>query len=110
MFRLLKSKTAQTTAEYAILIGLVIAALVAMQVYVKRGLQGRMRSATDYLAAQTLGIGNTSQYEPYYLSSDFNTTRDAIESEATAAGGSVTRTLTSDTSTRTGTQSYSVPE
>ena len=37
----------QSTAEYAIVIGLVIAAAVAMQVYVKRGLQGKMKDAVD---------------------------------------------------------------
>ena len=110
MLRILKSKRAQTTAEYAILIGLVVAALVAMQIYVKRGLQGRMRGATDYLATQTTDIGTTGQYEPYYLSSSFDSARDTNESEATITGGGVTRTLTQDQSSRTGTQTYSTPQ
>ena len=41
------SKRAQTTAEYAILIGLVVGALVAIQTYVKRGVQGRFKDASD---------------------------------------------------------------
>jgi hypothetical protein len=45
--RLLLKRKGQSTAEYAILIGLVIGALVVMQVYVKRGMQGRMKDATD---------------------------------------------------------------
>jgi len=110
MLRILKSKRAQTTAEYAILIGLVVAALVAMQIYVKRGLQGRMKGATDYLATQTTDLGAAGQYEPYYLSSSFDATRDTTESEATATGGSVTRTLTQDASSRTGTQTYGTPQ
>lgn len=110
MLRILRSKRAQTTAEYAILIGLVVAALVAMQIYVKRGLQGRMKGATDYLATQTTDIGATGQYEPYYLTSDFDTVRDTTESEATTTGGGVTRTLTEDESSRTGTQTYGTPE
>ena len=42
-----RSSKGQSTAEYAIVIGLVIAAAVAMQVYVKRGLQGKIKDATD---------------------------------------------------------------
>jgi hypothetical protein len=56
-------KRAQSTAEYAIVIALVIGAVVAMQVYVRRGLQARMKGAVDtYLIGQTSGNimdGNT---------------------------------------------------
>lgn len=41
------NKRGQSTAEYAILIGLVIGALIVMQTYVRRGIQGRFRDATD---------------------------------------------------------------
>lgn len=47
MLRLFRNKRAQSTAEYAILIGLIVAAAVGMQTYIKRGLQGRARDATD---------------------------------------------------------------
>ena len=43
----LKNKKGQNTAEYAILIGLVVAAVIAMQTYVKRGVQGRMHDASN---------------------------------------------------------------
>jgi hypothetical protein len=67
MLRLKKNKKAQNTAEYAILIALVIGAVVAMQTYAQRALQGRLRDASAELAAQTTELGNTLQYEPYYL-------------------------------------------
>ena len=76
-----KNKKAQNTAEYAILISLVVAAIIAMQVYVQRGLQGRIRDAVKgYLVDQTnpqgvVGLGRTAQYEPYYLSSSYNVVR-----------------------------------
>lgn len=38
---------AQSTAEYAILIGLVVGVLVVMQTYLKRGIQGRVKDAAD---------------------------------------------------------------
>lgn len=44
---MLKHKCAgQSIAEYAVVIGLVIAAVVAMQIYVKRGLQAKIHDAS----------------------------------------------------------------
>ena len=40
---MLRNKFGQSTAEYAILFGIVIAAIVAIQPYVKRTLQGRYK-------------------------------------------------------------------
>ena len=98
-----RSSKGQSTAEYAIVIGLVIAAAVAMQVYVKRGLQGKIKDATDWTtSAGNVSIGN-AQYEPYYLSSDLTTTREANETSNTQVGGGVVRTTGKDTSNRTGT-------
>ena len=67
----------QSTAEYAILIALVVAAVIAMQTYAKRALQAKVRDASLYMVAQTNEMGNSVQYEPYYLESAFNTTRDS---------------------------------
>lgn len=46
------SKRGQSTLEYAVLIVVIIAALVAMQVYLKRGIQGRMRESSDQIGEQ----------------------------------------------------------
>lgn len=105
MLRLFRNKKAQTTAEYAILIGLVVAALVAMQTYVKRGLQGRMRDATDTFATQTTNLGTTTQYEPYYLQQGSNVASTSTAAETTTTGGGVNRTIDT-TSTRVGNQQY----
>ena len=70
----------QSTAEYAILIALVIAAIIAMQTYAKRALQARIADATKYLVNNTRDLGNTLQFEPQYLSTDFDVTRDTAES------------------------------
>ncbi len=94
----------QSTAEYAIVIGLVIGAAVAMQIYVKRGIQGKMKDAVDYNDAASAGVlGSTKQYEPYYLGSAMTSSRDASSAENLAEGGAVSRTQ-SDTSSRIGTQ------
>jgi len=73
--KLLKNKKAQNTAEYALLISLVIAGVIAMQTYAQRALQGRIRDAAVFLSNQTSLLGNTVQYEPYYLESDYTVTR-----------------------------------
>ena len=46
------NKKAQSTLEYAILIAVVVGALIGMQTYVKRGLQGRLKAATDDVGSQ----------------------------------------------------------
>lgn len=80
MFRkLIKNKKAQNTAEYAILISLVVAGIIAMQTYAQRALQARVRDASLFLANVTSGIGNTQQYEPYYLTSQYQVTRNEAQ-------------------------------
>lgn len=95
-------KKAQTTAEYAILIALVVGAIVAMQVYVRRGIQGRVRNAVDHTGTSGT-IGNTSfnfsaeQYEPYYLASDTASSSARTQQEVLGTGGVVGRTLAEQT-------------
>jgi len=89
-------KRAQTTAEYAILIALIVAAVTAMQIYVKRGIQSKVRDAVlgmgDTLTPELTGGQNTKQYEPYYLSSDATTTQYSGQDNQTFIdGGGVQR-------------------
>lgn len=78
MFKKLDGKKkGQNTAEYAILISLVVAAIIAMQTYVQRAIQARIRGAVAvYMTNGTEELGNVIQYEPYYLDTAFNVTRD----------------------------------
>jgi uncharacterized protein (UPF0333 family) len=77
--KLIKNKKAQNTAEYAILISLVVAGIIAMQTYAQRALQARVRDAAVYLHNATTNLGGTIQYEPYYLETSYEVTRDTIE-------------------------------
>lgn len=52
MFKYLCKKKAQSSLEYAILIIIVLGALLTIQVYIKRGVQGRLKSATDDIGDQ----------------------------------------------------------
>lgn len=48
----LRKRRGQSVLEYIILIVIIIAALLTLQVYMKRGLQGRLGSATDDIGDQ----------------------------------------------------------
>jgi Flp pilus assembly pilin Flp len=88
MMGLLRNKKGQNTAEYAILIALVVAAAIAMQTYVKRSLQGGIKYVVDK-SGKTSG---TTQYEPYYLESKYTSTVNAYkDTEEAKTGGAVER-------------------
>ena len=100
-----RTSRGQSTAEYVILVSIVIASVVAMQTYVKRGLQGKVKDVTDNVGfgLKDAGFGAlTSQYEPYYASSDFAVTQGQSTKTSVAEGYKVTRTVDSDTTKRTG--------
>lgn len=121
MLRLLRSKKAQNTAEYAILIALVIGVFSAMQIYVRRGLQARIKGGADTLPYSVLGqaaaqdgvgqdiLGNRAmtQYEPYYIrGGEYNMrseTNQGLERGINDQAGGKSE-LTDATSRRTGSQ------
>ena len=82
----LKNKQGQNTAEYALLIALVVAGIIAMQQYAQRALQARVRDASVYMANTTSNIGTSKQYEPYYMQSNYDVTRDTAENKRLAPG------------------------
>ena len=87
MFKhLLKNKKAQNTAEYALLIALVVAGIVAMQQYAQRALQARVRDASQYMANQTGSLGTSKQYEPYYQQSNYQVQKDSVDKKVLDEG------------------------
>ena len=56
-------KNGQSTLEYSILIIIVLGAFVAMNNYIKRGIQGRWKSAVDDLG---------DQYDPRFSDTNLN--------------------------------------
>ena len=85
---LIKLRKSQSTAEYAILFGLIIAAALAMQTYIKRSLNAKMKDAGDALTSVSgditgdgIKLGTTKQYEPYYSNtySKVTTSIDSLE-------------------------------
>ena len=49
----------QSTLEYAVLVVIIIGALLTIQVYIKRGVQGRLKSSSDDIGDQ-FSPGNTN--------------------------------------------------
>ncbi|MFH1441999.1 MAG: hypothetical protein ABIH18_08180 [Candidatus Omnitrophota bacterium] len=95
------SKRAQSTAEYAILIAVVVGAVVAMQIYVRRGLQGRVKDVVDFTGDAKIksadgtetDLFSTTQYEPYYVSSAAKSDNLSSVTEDMQKGGSITKTI-----------------
>jgi len=104
----LKNRKAQNTAEYALLIALVVAGVIAMQTYAQRALQARVHDAAVYMSGSASGgnvIGNDVQYEPYYLNSDYNATTNSNDNKRLGEGLVAADSTTNRT--RTGAQSSS---
>jgi hypothetical protein len=58
---LVRSKKAQSILEYALLIAVVVAAILIMQVFVKRGFQGQLKDSSDRMGEQFSVSGSTSK-------------------------------------------------
>ena len=96
----------QSTLEYVILLGFVVAALIAMGVYMRRGMQGRLRESTDqvgeqYSARQTSGeyiiTTCSDQTEKLYGKGATGTTfLNPAQNWQTKTGGETIDTLNSD--------------
>ena len=83
----------QSTLEYVILIGFVVAALIAMGVYMKRGAEGRLRESTDQIG---------DQYDALNTSSNYITTVSMRQTTTSTNTGASNTTIDDNTQNRTG--------
>ncbi|MFA6358484.1 MAG: hypothetical protein WCY09_07505 [Candidatus Omnitrophota bacterium] len=88
-------KKGQSTLEYVILIGFVVAALIAMGVYMKRGIQGKLKESTDQVG---------EQYSAGYTTSTYTTTTDMSQTESMASGGRTTTTINKNEQRKSGSE------
>ncbi|MCU0666751.1 MAG: hypothetical protein MUF05_06630 [Candidatus Omnitrophica bacterium] len=101
------SEKAQSTLEYAVIIAVVVAALIAMQTYFKRGVQGKIREASDQIGEQFSPGQTTNEYT---IISNTESSEDVSgTTEDAAAGDDVgaktkTTTVSKQKQTRTGTE------
>ena len=95
----------QSLVEYALVLGFVILAFSAMQVYVKRSLQGKYKGVADQtgiiMRDESGGVITraTQQYEPYYAFSDHTLGQHVESREQMNLKGTVDRTGISQVST-----------
>ncbi len=61
----LQKNKAQSIIEYSVLLGLVVAAFVGMQVYLKRGIQAAVKISADQLGSQQYGLSEVELREGY---------------------------------------------
>ncbi len=82
MLTLLNQRRGQSTLEYVVLVVVIIGALLSIQVYIKRGVQGRLKSAADDIGDQ-YSTGNTNMIKKTRTISN---TSDTFGTEGTGQG------------------------
>ncbi len=91
----------QSTVEYAVLAAVVVGALLAMQIYIKRGSMGKLRAAADQMG---------EQFTPLNTTSTFATTSTVAKTDTVSPNGISTSTLNGpESQTRTGSESVGQP-
>lgn len=88
----------QSLGEYSLFLAIALIAIVTMNVYVKRGLQGRYADVMDAAinAVRTKAPDAGTQYEPYYLDSGTNINVPRNITETIGNRASITRSLSAD--------------
>jgi len=91
---------AQSLSEYSICLSVVLIVFTAINIYVKRGLQGRYKDVVGYTAKQANSL---RQYEPYYVRDENKVNQDKSANEKFQDGGSIMRNFIKDKTVVTGT-------
>lgn len=96
----MRRKKGQSTLEWSALLAVIVAALLATSVYMKRALQGRIRGLADSVGEQ---YSPTRMNSSVTTSINSNTTVDTtVEKSGTLDAKSLTTTITNETNARTG--------
>ncbi len=100
----LREKKGQSTAEYAVLILLVVAAVTTMNIFIKRGQQGAIKYAVDkhLINAGAGTLDGTLQFEPYYTRSHIKSSTIQNGRTEMKGGGSTSIYKYSNTTIDTG--------
>ena len=107
----MRNRRGQSVAEYGIVLGLVVAAVAAMQVYVNRSFKAKIKDSTDYAVEGIDGVTgrSTKQYEPNYVNTNYDVTQDQKTDQTVTTTG-VTSRLVTDKTIRTGSSTTEVPK
>ena len=91
MLTYLNQKRGQSTLEYAVLVVIIIGALLSIQFYIKRGVQGRLKSAADDIGDQ-YSAGNTNVLKTTHTEGKTEETFKDGVSSSTIRGNEITNT------------------
>ena len=94
----LRHRRGHSTLEYALLVAAVVAGLVMMQIYLKRGVGGRLKSGAD-------DIGE--QFDPAVFTSNYNIKTSTARKETVQNKVTKSQLTAPETTTRTGSESVS---
>ena len=89
----------QGVLEYSLLAAFIIAGLLLAQMYLKRAMQGRLRTASESMS--------DTQYSPGNTTSEMNTT--VVVNITTGVEGAVSSSTASETRTRNDSETVIVP-
>jgi Flp pilus assembly pilin Flp len=92
MLQYLNQKRGQSTLEYAVLTVVIIGALLTVQSYMKRGVQGRLKSASDDIGDQ-FDPDNTNAIKTVIKNSDTLETFNAGTQSTTMLTPETTNTI-----------------
>lgn len=92
-------RRAQNILEVSLLLAVIVAALVMMQIYVKRSMMGRLRAYSEKIGPK-YAIGSTAGSV---------TTTQSLQTNENSSGGLTTITTVSDVRSRTSTETVTAP-
>lgn len=97
---------AQSTTEYAILMGIVLAAFLSMQLYIQRAVQAVIRASTDEFGTQNAVYSSNAEFSSY----NSETQSGSLSQGGYHPGGVSTRGYSADSFTTTNYLSESLVE
>lgn len=94
-----KKLKGQSTLEYVMMIGFVVAALILIGIYVHRGMQGKLHESADQIG---------EQYEAGKTVSEFTTSYIQEQHESALSGGHTDTTVTINEQTKKGSENLTL--
>ncbi|MDD2679215.1 MAG: hypothetical protein PHO03_00215 [Candidatus Omnitrophica bacterium] len=99
---MLRNKKGQNTLEYALIIAAVIGALIAINAYMKKGVQGKLKESTDQIGKQFDAAGShTSAWK-----TEASGTTVTTESRDTSTGATTSKVEQGEKVTRSETEEW----
>jgi Flp pilus assembly pilin Flp len=96
------NRKAQSTLEYALIIAAVVGALVAINAYMKKGVQGRLKESTDQIGKQFDASGSfTSAWK-----SEGSGTTTTTETRDTSTGATTSKVEQAEKVTKSETEEW----